>query len=61
MTQPDTSPVPVPVRVTLTMPSSSDEPHSACTFGTLLKPTKSIDHICHAVSNPSKDEKYSLL
>ena len=68
MTQPDASPVPVPVRVMLTMPSSSDEPHSVLlepapfnNISTLLEPTKSIDDICHAVSNLSKDEKYSLL
>ena len=47
MTQPD---VPVPVRVMLTMPSSSDEPHSVLlepapfnNIGTLLEPTKSND------------------
>ena len=50
MTPPDASPVPVPVRVTPTMPSSSDEPHSGLLepapfndIGTLLEPTRSID------------------
>ena len=71
MTQHDASPVPVRVRVTLTMPSSNDEPHSVLlepvpltifNIDTLLEPTKSIDDIiCHAISNLSKDEKYSLL
>ncbi len=62
--QPDTSPQ--PVIVTPMMSSSSDEPHSRLEtpfndIGTLLEPTKSIDDICHAVSNLSRDEKYFLL
>ena len=52
ITQPDASPVLVPVRVMLTMPSSSDEPHSVLLepapfndIGTLLEPTKSINNV----------------